>query len=392
MRVRLVLLLSLLTSCVAVDPPLPDRESYAEMPELPKPSFWPARRMSDLATLASQFPRELPVVHPAADGSVATPSERNRVARVERVGRGLVLSLRPIDEQGVLLAPDAAPVMSFVSFPPSRESIASAIDSVSTSAAPGARFDWTDGEGEARGVVIEVGGRSSAARRCASSLRAELVERGYSVLRTEVDRVPSRPIELTATNSEEVSKAAKLLAERVNDEVVETVYGVEAMLAVQLGRFPALKDAKIVLLGVDDGVAILPALALRLRGKIHGAVLVGGGADLAKVDAALPKEERRIHLAFTGDVDLDRSERWFYDVYSRDARLDPVATSIWLKDVRTCIVDFEDHPEGDVLFERLSHPLRFHMGDSTTEMLTSAALRSERILEFLWSEEAYHDP
>lgn len=366
---------------ITVDPPLPDRERYAEMPPLPDDSFWPKpAQTKPLAELAAILRRERAPIQSKSGGPY------RRIVDAEQSGVGVVLATREVTEKGELVRPDAPPEFGFsdlAGFGAEGKSVGVV---ALESAMP---FWWNETKIAAKGVAVLLTGEAEGSIAAGEALREVLLQGGYCVLEGRSRRVPSTRIEYVASSMKEVTANARRHARLVDAEIASQVYAVEAMLAFFVERRDALRSLPIALVGVTDGAAIVPALALRMYGRISAAALIGGGADLVAVDQSRYALDRRVVLSHAGEAEDEDGVRWFRDVYARDARLDPFAAAVWLRATPTEVVDPEDDAEADTQFRKLDRPLRLEMGANVDELLYGVRLRAERVLAFLFDPDSY---
>jgi hypothetical protein len=365
----------------SVDPPLPDRERYAEIPPLPDASFWPKPEIAhSLPDVAAILRRDRSPVR------VNESAPFFRIVDAEPSGTGIALAMREVTEQGELLRPDLPPEFGFTAMPgyPSNEKGAAVI--AIESATP---FSWSESKIAAKGVAVLLSGESDSSVAAANALRDVLTDRGYAVLASRAKRVPAARVEYAAGTMKEVTANARAHARVVDAEIASYVYAVEGMLEFFVARRADLRSLPIALVGVTEGAAVVPALGLRFFGRVGAAAMIGGGADLVALDAERYPEDRRVVLVHEGEAKAEDGIRWFGDVYSRDARLDPFAAAVWLRATPTSVVEPKDDAPGDVLFRKLDRPLRLQVGKNVDELLLWVRLRADRVLAFLFDPEAY---
>jgi hypothetical protein len=381
-RAVLIASIVLIGACsVAIDPPLPDRERYAELPQIPDASFWPEipanERLDQLVTVLRRA-RE-PVTRTAT-------GERVRIVGADRAGSGAVVTLRAVDSDGELVAPDAPPEMRFSNF----ASYGVGDTSVEQLVVDDARaFRWIEPNGAATHVAVLIAGEDADSADTAVALESQLLTMGFAVLATSAPRIPLEVTEFRAASMKAVTQKARELAQAIDQTVASEIYAIESMLQFCVGKRAALRTLPLALVGVTEGAAIVPALSLRLHGRVHGVALIGGGADLFALDASREPTDRRVVLEFSGEAEEEDGVRWFHDVYARDARLDPYAASVWLRATRTAVVDFEDEPCGDTLFRRLDRPLRMQLGADRSTLLRGVRMKVDELLDFLVDDAAY---
>lgn len=374
-------LLALGACGITVDPPLPDRERYAEMPPLPDASFWPKpAQTKPLAELAGILRRERAPIQSKSGGPY------RRIVDAEQSGVGVVLATREVTEKGELVRPDAPPDFGFSDLAGFGAEGKSAGVVALESAMP---FWWNETKVSAKGVAVLLTGEADGSIAAGAALREVLLQGGYCVLEGRSRRVPSTRIEYVASTMKEVTANARRHARLVDAEIASQVYAVEAMLAFFVARREALRALPLALVGVTDGAAIVPALALRLHGRVGAAALIGGGADLVALDQSRYALDRRVVLSHAGEAEDEDGVRWFRDVYARDARLDPFAAAVWLRATPTEVVDPDDDAEADTQFRKLDRPLRLEMGENVDELLYGVRLRAERVLAFLFDPDSY---
>lgn len=365
----------------SVDPPLPDRERYAEVPPIPDASFWPsAATTQPLPELAAILRRDRSPMR------VNEGAPFRRIVDAEPSGVGIVIATREVTEQGELTRPDAPPEFGFTAMPGYPEEGKSAAVVALESAIP---FHWSEAKAEPKGVAVVLTGESASSIAAGEALREELVAGGYAVLESRARKLPADRVEYVASSMKDVTANAREHARRVDIEIAAAVYAVEGMLEFFVRPRADLRSLPLALVGVTDGAAIVPALALRLHDRIGAAVLVGGGADLVAVDAARAPGERTVALRHEGEAEEEDGVRWFRDVYSRDARLDPFATSLWLRATPTAVIEPKNDEPSDTLFRRLDRPLKMSVGNDLEEMLLWVRLRADRVLAFLFDPSAY---
>ncbi len=378
------ILLATIVACgTPIDPPVRDRERYAEMPDLPAPGFWP--NAGDSATVDRFVQRIRTTREPFALGDM-----RFKAVGAEKAGVGAVIAIRPVAKDGSLLEPKEPPKVRYASAP---TIAANAMDKDWLAATFGGSREvaWTEPNKPLVGVVIALHGGDSASADCSQALIDAMMDRGFAVLSTTVPTIPDH-IEFAATTMDEVTKGAEQLARVVTLAIADQVYAVEGMLEYHSRQHPELKDGSLVLIGVTEGVAIVPALALRLHGHVRGALLVGGGADLFAHDQDRAEGGGNVKVSLEGEASAKDGMRWMHDIYARDSRLDPFAMAVWLRATRTAMVDFEGSSTGDVLFRRLDHPLRTFLGDDRGELLSKVRKNALSVLAFLWDDAAYYTP
>lgn len=219
--------------------------------------------------------------------------------------------------------------------------------------------------GEARGMVVLLPGLLGTPEGLLDAFTSALIQRDWLVVRMVCQ--PSRFTQ-TATipipDTETPQDAGPRLARLLTDGLAESAYAVEAVVAEQERRRPALSSRPRVAIGMSGGALILPAVVARNAERYHAAILIAGGADLFTI---LDRSN------YTRMIDGGRLEwsspptsqrrREFADAYLAHAPLDPFHAAGALRGKKILIYHASldqavPAVTGDLLWERLDRPER----------------------------------
>lgn len=376
-------LLAGLAACTHVEPSVPYRERYGQVPDVPGPEYWPARRTADLPALAKALP---PILESKPGG------DRLRIASAVPSGQGLVLGLRPVKQDGALLHPEAPPSLAYLTFGAGGAGDASPATAVHErllrTPALGDAFTLREPLSAVAGLVVAVVEPSDAARACFDKLSEALLEAGYAVLRSDALPLVPRREEFALPDAHAAEPVARDVARQVDEQLAEKAFAVEGMLRYWGERKPLLERGRLVLLGIGDGAFAIPAIHLRLGLRADAAVLIGGEANLLGVamqraEAAGGSEVLGIDVRGpTGPLDAE-ARGWLFDLYLRESRLDPFLTSRWMRRTRTLLFHRRDDEFGRMVATRLEKPLRVTVMGDAEDVVDAGKDRTDMIVEWV---------
>lgn len=200
-----------------------------------------------------------------------------------------------------------------------------------------ARLTTHDGdEPEEGSEEREEGLPDSLARLVAEAFVMDTVHAAYEQAAEEVP-LPRRGFALEELGGPKATGRA--IAAAIDDLVAENAYAAEAVLEYIDAHRPDLAELPTVLMGFSAGSLVVSTAAARLGGRIDGAVLIGGGADLFEVSQRTSLEGYR--LAVLDDEDQSVGWRALGEVhaeYLETTRLDPVRIGGALHGMPTLLV------------------------------------------------------
>lgn len=374
----LALLALVLPACSSFRGADPSRSRSVWYPEPIPEAWWPARQEIDPARWELPQDRLLRDALSEADGSeVVKHHAFLRVVTTMPCGQGLIRALRPTDREGNLLAADQMPQFDFIS-----SSDPSSVDISRV----GELFELEEPEGARLGLVVGVA--DSRGAEDAEELLDELLDRGYAVLRTSMNRVVREPLTVHLLGDRDLDPAARKIAAAVDDRLAEKAYAIEAMLEYLAARRPDLPRRPLVLAGFGTGAAVLPVAAAKLGSGIDATVMVAAGANLLEVSLTGEEIESGIEV-ICGDYELaGRNLRWLSDLYLAESRLDPFHTSRFLG--RSPVLLLQGRLDGvvpawtgDLLHQRLGRPDQVRVFGGHDRTLGHASSEAEWIGDWI---------
>lgn len=142
-------------------------------------------------------------------------------------------------------------------------------------------FSIYEPERVTEGVVLHMPGL--AATQYDSSVRDEMLERGWLVIQAQAWSSFNSNVRLAIKAGGQVESAAEIVAESVDEILSRLSAEWEAVLADTLARRPELEGKPIALMGYSAGAISGVTVASRLRDQIDAAVFVGGGTNIAAI-------------------------------------------------------------------------------------------------------------
>ncbi len=352
------LVVASLCGCSVFTEPDPSRHEAEWAAEAIPDGFWPAREVEGLDEVAAAMPRRLYRMAGAEDDPTRIPVLR--VTSVTPSGRGLVRSVRPLQPDGSLVAPERSPELQFVSYRPGEVPRADAVSDVVDQVAAGERFVSVEPDGSPRGVAVVITGEAGRGDAVDAVVDA-LVARGVLVLRTDVPRLVDRDVAVTIDDDDDLEAAARRIARAADERLAETAYAVEAVLPALERRRAALAGAPRAVLGFGLGAVAAPTVAARLDRRSAAVVLAGGGVNVAEIARSPGLDATGVSIA--ADPVFLGGERlaWFLDLYLAESRLDPHHTTRRLQGTPVLQIHarFDDVVPawtGEKLHERLGGP------------------------------------
>ena len=141
-----------------------------------------------------------------------------------------------------------------------------------------------------------------------------------------------------------LASVGEQIANAVDSAFAESAYAAEAALEHYLDAHPELRDLPIAVLGCSAGAISSPAVAARLDERcgeqLSAIVMIGGGADLMRIDRRTALAgSRQLRLFNEDDVEL-KGDTWdaVHEAYLEHVQLDGVAAGPRLRRVPTLII------------------------------------------------------
>jgi predicted esterase len=331
---------------------------------------WPPRLTAGLDRLAAEVPSVIPRAHESSSDN-AEPTQGDddeiNIRRAEPHGLGIVLELGPKApaESQAATGPD---VFDFVSFSPLqlRDSNTD-VDEVRlppklTLADMKLGVRWELHEPKAkptRGLVVHLGGNKY--------VRRALLGDGWAVLTSSgTGRYfgqRQNPSAYEISSEAVVALVGARIAARIDDEMADWPYSLEAVLDYLAKHRPQLPQQPSVVIGFSIGAIGLPAVVARMPDRFSAAVIVAGGADLLRISQTSKKANPGIELHWTPPARADDLFAKLDGAYLSHARLDPYNTAAALGDTPLLVfhASFDQvvtARAGDLLWKRLGKPDR----------------------------------
>lgn len=159
--------------------------------------------------------------------------------------------------------------------------------------------------------------------------------------RKELDEaLPQYRRGFTLSDPSQAESVGRQIAEAVDDTFAENAYAAEAALDALLLMHPKLSEVPVAVVGCSAGSIAAPAVAARLADRIDALVLVGGGADLLRIDQETSLERSRRLGVFVAENEEVTAEEWglVHEAYLQAVQLDPITLGPRLRHIPTLII------------------------------------------------------
>ena len=164
------------------------------------------------------------------------------------------------------------------------------------------------------------------------ALLEELRRRGWVVVKTTPSL--SQLVEGFALPPDgDVDALVDDFARRINHNVSERAYALEAALGFLSENMLHITDRPVVAVGCSAGAIALPTVAARLPVRVDAAVLVGGGCDLYRIVTTSDLFRDRLDIQVEGRPITRPELRALRGPILERAHLDPYHTAACLHDV-----------------------------------------------------------
>lgn len=145
-------------------------------------------------------------------------------------------------------------------------------------------------------------------------------------------------------DASEAATVGAAIARATDDAFAENAYAAEAALEHYLEAHPELRGLPIAVLGCSAGAISTPAVAARLDerfgDRLCAIVMIGGGADVMRIDLGTALEgSRRLRLFDAEDAEID-GDVWdaVHESYLESVQLDPIKLGPRLRHIPTLII------------------------------------------------------
>lgn len=159
--------------------------------------------------------------------------------------------------------------------------------------------------------------------------------------RNELDEaLPQLQRGFTLQEFSEPSTVGMQIAAAVDDAIAENAYAAHASLEALLSMHPELVEVPVVVVGCSAGAIVAPAVAEFLGQRVDAIVLVGGGADLLRIDRKTSLESSRRLGVFVSEQEEASDEQWqaVHHAYRDAVQLDPIKLGPRLRHIPTLII------------------------------------------------------
>lgn len=144
----------------------------------------------------------------------------------------------------------------------------------------------------------------------------------------------------TLQDPSDATNIGQQIAAAVDDALAENAYAAEAALDALMAMHPQLAGVPVVVVGCSAGAIVAPAVAEHLGDRVDAMVLVGGGADLLKIDRETSLESSRRLGVFVSDQQEVAKADWrmVQKAYLDAVQLDPIKLGPRLRHIPTLII------------------------------------------------------
>ncbi len=156
--------------------------------------------------------------------------------------------------------------------------------------------------------------------------------------------LPDVPRGFDVTGDGGLQDIGRIIANRVDDTLAENAYAAEAAIEYLDEAYPSLRGLPIAIVGCSAGAISSPAVAARLADRfgdrLSAIVMVGGGADIMRIDRGTALTGTRRLNIFQEDGTPISSVQWreVNQAYRDAVQLDPVKVGPRLRHVPTLII------------------------------------------------------
>jgi alpha-beta hydrolase superfamily lysophospholipase len=214
-----------------------------------------------------------------------------------------------------------------------------------------------------RGTVVflnGLGGSTFGER----ALARELSERGWRVIRVTPALDAIEQLTFQLQDEEELPRVAQVIGEQIDNTLAERAYAVETMLGYLQREQVIRPDQPMVAVGCSAGAINLPAVAARLPATFDAAVVVGGGADLARIAMTSDLLRSRLRLRIDGRRPNADEQSRLGALVLASSILDPHHMASHIADIPVLMLHAQfdrivPAVTGDALYERLDRPERW---------------------------------
>lgn len=169
----------------------------------------------------------------------------------------------------------------------------------------------------------------------------ELVEATHEETQRELEEaLPQLRRGFTLQDPSDATSVGQQIAAAVDDALAENAYAAEAALDALMAMHPQLAGVPVVVVGCSAGAIVAPAVAEHLGDRVDAMVLVGGGADLLKIDRETSLESSRRLGVFVSDQQEVAKADWrmVHEAYRDSVQLDPLVLGPRLRHIPTLII------------------------------------------------------
>jgi len=137
-----------------------------------------------------------------------------------------------------------------------------------------------------------------------------------------------------------ITEIGMQIAQAVDDTLAENAYAAEAAIDAIIAMHPRFGDLPVAVVGCSAGAMVAPAVAERLGDRANALVLIGGGADLLRIDRETAlKGYRRLRIFDAEDSEIQSPDwRAVHESYLDAVELDPIKLGPRLREVPTLII------------------------------------------------------
>lgn len=130
------------------------------------------------------------------------------------------------------------------------------------------------------------------------------------------------------------------IAQAVDDTLAENAYAAEAAIDAVIAMHPRFADIPVAVVGCSAGAMVAPAVAERLGDRVDALVLIGGGADIMRIDRDSTMGSFRRLEIYGEDENLINDELWerVHHAYRDSVQLDPLVLGPRLRHIPTLII------------------------------------------------------
>lgn len=169
----------------------------------------------------------------------------------------------------------------------------------------------------------------------------DLLEATYEETQRELDEaLPQLRRGFTLDDPSDAASVGQQVAAAVDDALAENAYAAEAALDALQAMHPQLAGVPVVVVGCSAGAIAAPSVAGYLGKRVDALVLVGGGADLLKIDRETSLESpRRLGVFATEYEEVARKDwRMVQKAYRESVQLDSLVLGPRLRHIPTLII------------------------------------------------------